>query len=101
MTWKKESLNFAWTKSHYGTGLDETLVSVSISRISRSKFLVSVSSRSRKIIIQNSRSRLGLEKKDFESSRLVSILGVFFLIFENCFSSNSLKLNAVSSLDIC
>ena len=41
--------------------LDETLVSVLISRISRSKFLVSVSSRSRKIILQTSRSRLGLE----------------------------------------
>ena len=45
-------------------------------------FLVSVSSRSRKIILQNSRSRLGLEKRLFESSRLVSILGVFCFIFE-------------------
>ena len=58
-------------KCEHWPGLDETLVSVSISRISRSEFLVSVSknhlsefsvsSRSRKIILQNSRSRLGLE----------------------------------------
>ena len=71
-----------------GPGLDETLVSVSISRISRSKFLVSVSSRSRKIILQNSGSRLGLEKRLFESSRVVSILGVFCFIFETFFLFN-------------
>ena len=51
------------------TGLDETLVSVSISHISWSKFLVSVSSRSRKIILQKSRSRLGLEITILKSSR--------------------------------
>ena len=43
------------------SGLDETLVSVSISRISRSIFLISVSSQSRKIMLQTSRSRLGLK----------------------------------------
>ena len=54
------------------TGLDETLVSVSISHISWSKFLVSVSSRSRKIILQKSRSRLGLEKRLIKNSHLES-----------------------------
>ena len=53
-------------------GLDETLVSVSISRISRSKFLVSVSSRSRKIILQKAWSCLGLEKRLIKNSRLES-----------------------------
>ena len=52
--------------------LDETLVSVSISRISRSKFLVSVSTRSRKIVLQKSWSRLGLEKRLIKNSRLKS-----------------------------
>ena len=75
-------------------GLDETLVSVSISRISRSKFLVSVSSRSRKMMFENSRSRLGLEITILENSRsrlglenvffpiscLVSSLGLFLSI---------------------
>ena len=51
------------------SGLDETLVSVSISR---SKFLVSVSSRSRKIILQKSRSCLGLEKRLIKNSCLES-----------------------------
>ena len=50
-------------------GLDETLVSVSISCISRSRFLVSVSSRSRKIILKNSRSRIGLENVVLQNSR--------------------------------
>ena len=36
---------------------------------------VSVSSRSRKIILQKSRSRLGLEKRLIKNSRLVSCLG--------------------------
>ena len=54
-------------------GLDETLVSVSISRISRSKFLVSVSYQSRKIILQTSRSRIGLGKSFYKSLSLVSV----------------------------
>ena len=61
-------------------GLDETLVSVSISRISRSKFLVSVSSWSRKMMFENSRSRLGLEITILEKSR--SRLGLEMTISE-------------------
>ena len=70
-------------------GLDFSYFTVQISRlglvlVSKSHFTeFSVSSRSRKIILQNSRSRLGLEKRDFEISRLVSILGVFSLFSRN------------------
>lgn len=42
----------------YISGLDETLVSVSKRPRNRSKFLVSVSSRSQKVILKKSRSRL-------------------------------------------
>ena len=57
----------------FSAGLDETLISISISRISRSKFLVLVSSWSRKIILQKSRSRLGLGKSFYRSLSLVSV----------------------------
>ena len=53
-------------------------VSLSISRIYRSEFLVSVSSRSRKIILQKSRSRLGLGKTILQNSRSRLSLGKAF-----------------------
>ena len=63
------------------TGLDETLVSVSISRISRFKFLVSVSPRSRKVMFESSQSHLGLEITILENSR--SRLGLEITILDD------------------
>ena len=79
------SLNSFLQNMHI-SGLDETLVSVSISGISWSKFLVSVSkicfldfsSRSRKFVFENSRSRLGLKRPFYV------ILGLV-LVSQNCF----------------
>ena len=70
-------------------GLDFTYFLVEISRlgivsVSRNHFTeFSVSSRSRKTFLQNSRSRLSLEKRFIKNSRLVSSLGFSEKNFEN------------------